>query len=266
MITNEAQFSATGVSLKKRFPTASAARWRLGTGSAIRLLLLLLTLPAGVQAQYNYTTNNGTIIITKYTGSDAEVTIPSIIDGLPVTIIGGHAFAGCTNLASVTIPNSVANIGFGAFQDCTSLSSVTIPSSVTRIETSAFNYCYDLTGIYFKGNAPSFGLDVFIYDNNATVYYLPGTTGWKTTFAYRPAKLWNPQPLTSDSTFGVQTNRFGFNITGTSGLVVVVEACTNPANPSWLPLQTNTLASGSSYFSDPNWADYPGRFYRLRSP
>jgi hypothetical protein len=45
-----------------------------------------------------------------------------------------------------------------------------------------------------------------------------------------------------------------------------VEACTNLANPTWIPLATKTLTNGSSYFSDPQWTDYPGRFYRLRSP
>jgi hypothetical protein len=41
-----------------------------------------------VQAQdYAYTTNNGTITITKYIGPGGDVTIPSRINGLPVTSI-----------------------------------------------------------------------------------------------------------------------------------------------------------------------------------
>jgi hypothetical protein len=35
-------------------------------------------------------------------------------------------------------------------------------------------------------------LDAFIGANNATVYYLPGTTGWATTFGGRPTVLWDP--------------------------------------------------------------------------
>ena len=34
-------------------------------------------------------------------------------------------------------------------------------------------------------------------------------------------------------------------------MTVVVEASTNLANPTWTPLATNTLTSGSAYFSDP---------------
>jgi hypothetical protein len=62
---------------------------------------------------------------------------------------------------------------------------------------------------------------------------------------------------------GVRTNQFGFNITGTSNIVVVVEASTNLANSTWSPLRTNTLTGGSYYFSDPQWTNYSSRFYRL---
>jgi hypothetical protein len=95
---------------------------------------------------------------------------------------------------------------------------------------------------------------------------LPGTTGWGSTFGGRPTVLWSPQVQTSGASFGVRTNRFGFTITGTSNLVIVVEACTNLVNPTWSPVATNTLTGGSSYFSDPRWTNNPARFYRLRSP
>jgi hypothetical protein len=65
--------------------------------------------------------------------------------------------------------------------------------------------------------------------------------------------------------FGFQTNQFGFNLNWASDQTVVVEACTNLANPVWTPVGTNTLTGGSSYFSDPDSTNYPGRFYRLRS-
>ena len=45
-----------------------------------------------VEAQFNYTTTNGTITITGYTGSGGAVTIPDTINGLPVTSIGDWAF------------------------------------------------------------------------------------------------------------------------------------------------------------------------------
>ena len=75
----------------------------------------------------------------------------------------------------------------------------------------------------------------------------------------------NPVIQTTDGNFGVRTNRFGFSISGASASVVI-EACTNLANPVWQPVATNTLTGGTSYFSDPQWTNYPGRFYRIRSP
>jgi hypothetical protein len=70
----------------------------------------------------------------------------------------------------------------------------------------------------------------------------------------------------SDASFGVRTNQFGFNVTWASGKILVVDACTNLATPIWVPLETNTLASDSLYFSDPSWTNHPLRFYRIRSP
>jgi hypothetical protein len=90
--------------------------------------------------------------------------------------------------------------------------------------------------------------------------------GWYHTLALVSPTGSQVQSLPAISNFGVRTNQFGFNITGTNGLVIVVEACTNLANPVWKPLQTNTLTGDPVYFSDPAWTNYPGRFYRLRSP
>jgi hypothetical protein len=64
----------------------------------------------------------------------------------------------------------------------------------------------------------------------------------------------------------MQNNQFGFDINWASGQVIVVEACTNLASLVWIPLQTNTLTNGLFHFSDPQWTNYPGRYYRISSP
>jgi len=103
---------------------------------------------------------------------------------------------------------------------------------------------------------------VFSYDTEATVYYLPGTTGWGPIFDGLPTVLWNPQA----KNLGVRSNQFGFTITGSSNLVIVVEATTNLVNPVWVPVATNTLTGGSSSFSDPQSTNYLRRFYRFTGP
>ncbi len=51
--------------------------------------------------------------------------------------------------------------------------------------------------------------------DNATIYYLPGTSGRSTTFAERPTAAWvlpDAVILTTVSNFALQTNAFGFQI------------------------------------------------------
>jgi hypothetical protein len=194
--------------------------------------------------------------------------LTNIIIPNSVSTIGNNTFGGCTKLTSITIPNSVTNIEDNAFYDCFDLVNVTIPDSVTSIGGSAFYNCTSLTSVYFKGNAPNADSTVF-WLATGTVYYLPGTMGWGATFGGLPTALWplpNPVIVNSGRNFGVQTNVFGFNIAWATNLSVVVEACTNLADPVWQRLETNTLISGWSNFSDPNWTNYPSRFYRLNSP
>jgi hypothetical protein len=121
--------------------------------------------------------------------------------------------------------------------------------------------------VYFQGNAPSTGQDVFGYEYayNEIVYYLPGTTGWTSTFGGRSTALWYPSVPTIGTDVGLRTNRFGFTFSGTTNLAIVVEACTDLAHPNWSEVEITTLTAGSFYFSDPHWTNYPARFYRLRS-
>ncbi len=110
---------------------------------------------------YTYTTNNGALTITGYTGTNGTVTIPGAIDGLPVTILGDAAFSNCTGLTSVTIPNSVTNIGISAFEACTHLVSVLIGTNVTSIGHFAFNSCSSLTSVTIPGSVTHLGEAAF---------------------------------------------------------------------------------------------------------
>jgi len=72
--------------------------------------------------------------------------------------------------------------------------------------------------------------------------------------------------LTDDGNLGIQDNRFSFTVTGSTNDVVVVQVCTNLADPVWSYVNVLTLSGGAALFSDSRWTNYPDRFYRVRSP
>ncbi len=222
----------------------------------------------------NYSVPKSVVNIGDFAFIGCEIlTNVTMSDG--VAEFGDAAFGDCEKLVNLTIPSSLASIGNSAFYNCTSLTNLTLPSSVTSIGGDAFYNCASLTNLYFLGNAPSgiawiFGSDYTVGGyTNTTVYYLPGTTGWITNYYDFLTALWylpNPFILDGQTSFGVQTNQFGFTISWATNASVVVEASTNLFNPVWLPVQTNTLNGGTAYFSDPEWTYFASRFYRLRSP
>src|SRR6202789_4508063 len=123
------------------------------------VLLLLLGLPAAVQAQdaystnadgsiYTYSTNaDGSANIVAYAGPPWVVTIPTNINGLTVTSFGSDAFQEETALTSIAIPGTVTSIGDLAFYECSSLTNATIDNGVTNIGDLAFYYCLNLTSV-----------------------------------------------------------------------------------------------------------------------
>ena len=82
-----------------------------------------------------FTVNNNTI--TGYSNTcSKDVIIPSKINGITITTIGGSAFAN-KGLTSVVFPNTLTTITRGAFNN-NQLTNLDIPSSVTSI-AAAFN-------------------------------------------------------------------------------------------------------------------------------
>lgn len=105
---------------------------------------LTYTLKSG---DYQYElSDNGAANITGYTGTDESITVPAVIDDLPISFIAG--FAGNTHLGSVVISDGIQGINRNAFADCSNLTSITIPESVTGILGGAFSNCTSLVSIH----------------------------------------------------------------------------------------------------------------------
>ena len=91
--------------------------------------------------------SSGYILFDCLETAQGHLDIPSTYSGLPVTSIGVRALESCTNLTSVTIPDSVTSIGADAFSGCNGLTSITVPESVTSIGVDAFSGCWGLNEI-----------------------------------------------------------------------------------------------------------------------
>lgn len=132
---------------------------------------------------FTYTVDNSQVTITGYTGEETEITVPSEIDGMKVTTIGGSAFSGkpltniiiqegvttikygafsrCTALKNITLPESLTEIGNQVFEECSALESIIIPDGVTAIEWNTFYKCSSLQSVVLPEGLTFIGMDAF---------------------------------------------------------------------------------------------------------
>ena len=150
---------------------------------------------------FAFTPDNTAVIVIRYKGTAADVTIPSRYKGKPVTMIDhaafynsavtsvtipdsvtsipDSAFGFCSQLTNISIPNSVTYIGFSAFNSCTSLKSITLPSSLSTIQSEAFYNCGNLKTIRIPVSVTSIGNYAFdVCPSLMTVTYPGSKTQW----------------------------------------------------------------------------------------
>ena len=113
-----------------------------------------------------------------------SVTVPNT-----VTVIDTLAFAMSTSLTSIAIPNSVATIRAAAFSGCSALTRITIPASVTRIGEYAFSECTNLNYVTSLSTTPPTMDNSNVFSDN-TYYSATLTVPCSSKSAYQSATGW----------------------------------------------------------------------------
>ncbi len=124
----------------------------------------------GVFQNFQYSATATEVTITRYPGNlGGNITVPSTINGIPVTTIGAGAFDNCPFIFSMTLPTSIKTLGTSAFSRCSGLSSFTIPSTVTFISGNVFTGCTNLGSISVSSSNPVYSsLDGILYNKSRT--------------------------------------------------------------------------------------------------
>ena len=202
--------------------------------SIIAVAMMMLSLQAmayefsythqGKTLYYN-TTSDSTVEVTYYVNNNnndvyvnGDLVIPSTITcnntTYSVTSIGYHAFLCCSDLITVSIPNSVTSIGEFAFESCDKLTSVNIPNSVTSIERGVFRGCRGLTSITIPNSVTSIGEFAFEYCYSLTSVTIPNsvTSIGKTAF-YGCGGLTSVSIPNSITSIGNETFEYCYSLT-----------------------------------------------------
>lgn len=109
-----------------------------------------------VSAQFQ----NSGVLPTQYR-ENINIVIPATAEGLTVTAIGSSVFSSCSNVKSITIPETVKEIGNNSFKECRDLVTLNL-GGVERIGTGCFYYpgadfqkalkSVDLSNVKYIGN------------------------------------------------------------------------------------------------------------------
>ena len=211
---------------------------------------------------FSYTTASNQVTITHYNGAapNGPATIPSTINGLPVTTIASSAFDSRTNLTGVTIPNTVTTIGDLAFGHCTSLTSVTIPNSVTSIG-SAFFQCTGLTSVTISNTLTSIATSMFRGCTGLTRVTIPDSVTVIGGAAFEDCT-----GLTSITIPNGVTSIGGSAFRNTTSLKSAVFIGNAPTTGTFVFFVTASGFSvyyfnGATGFTSPNWTDSSGDTY-----
>jgi len=82
---------------------------------------------------------DGSLSLKKYEGDKTELVVPYEYDGKKITAIASFAFKDNENLNSVTLPEGMTTVEPCAFAGCTSLAEISLPESAVYISKESFS-------------------------------------------------------------------------------------------------------------------------------
>ncbi len=194
-------------------PDARPVYWG-GTWALVNDILMEAT----AASNFTYADNgDGTCVLNSYTGTIANVVIPSSINGLQVKSIGAKAFYNnqiitsvkisdgivsigqeafsfnsifySSSLTSITLGKNVVVLGEKAFDGCKKITSIVLPSGITSISNNAFSSCSGLTNIIIPNSVTSIGASAFSYCTSLTTIIIPNSVKSIGTSAFSGCNL-----------------------------------------------------------------------------
>lgn len=78
-----------------------------------------------------------------------------------ITSVSKLAFADCTYLTGITLPDSITSVGDNAFGYCISLASINLPAGLQNIGENAFDQCSNLESIVIPSSVSKIGDNAF---------------------------------------------------------------------------------------------------------
>lgn len=140
---------------------------------------------------YELNSNTLTAKVAGYSEKPEIVVIPSqvTVDSVPtasgssfdldvvftITEIGENAFRDCTDITSITLPETITNISASAFEGCPILWEVKLPSSLKSIDEYAFSWCGGLHDIELPTGITYIAEDAFYGSDNVNVIAVEGS-------------------------------------------------------------------------------------------
>lgn len=124
---------------------------------------------------YDLASDRESILITKYDGTDAQIIVPSEIEGLPVSEIATKVFKDNNNIESVVIPDTVRIINASCFSNCENLKSVAISKNIKEIPAYCFSKCTNLQDIDLPDGLEKIGKAAFSWCSSLKNISIPST-------------------------------------------------------------------------------------------